>query len=79
MSDLKLEVVLISGANGLMGIGAAFARALSVKGADCFLTYLTKPGKLKDVSAWVQGQHRNSLVSSFMGIAIQPSKLRQGQ
>jgi NAD(P)-dependent dehydrogenase (short-subunit alcohol dehydrogenase family) len=51
MSDLKLEFVLISGANSPMEIGAAVASALSVKGADCFLTYLTRPGQLKDVSA----------------------------
>jgi hypothetical protein len=53
MSDLKFEVVLISGANSPMEIGAAVASAPSVKGADCFLTYLTGPGQLKDVSAWV--------------------------
>lgn len=51
MSDLKLEVILISEANSPMEIGAAVASAMSVKGADCFLTYLIRPSQLKDVSA----------------------------
>ena len=51
MSDLKLEVVILTGANSPMEIGVSVARALSVKGADCFLTYLIRHGQLKDVLA----------------------------
>jgi len=51
MTELKGAVALVSGANSPMGIGAAIARILAGKGADCFLTYLRRPGQLKDIPA----------------------------
>jgi len=49
MLHLKGKVAIISGANSPMGIGAAIARVLSSEGAACFLTYLRRPGQLKEM------------------------------
>ena len=50
-TGLKGKVVLITGANNSVGIGAATAKAFAREGAKVFLTYLRLPGQQKQISA----------------------------
>lgn len=51
MSSLQSKTALITGANNPLGIGAAVAKSLSGQGLACFLTYLRRPGQLKELTS----------------------------
>ncbi len=50
-TGLKGKVVLITGANNPVGIGAAAAKAFSREGAKVFLTYIRLPGQQKCIDS----------------------------